>query len=277
MEKRTTIVMLFLLSLALVVGGALSHIASASGHFTDYGQPVPNAGSITDLVLGPDGRIYGVTCDTRLFTFDPLSKTFADKGAPPGYCPLALTWGAYGLLYGGGWRSVLWSYDPRTGAFTTRGHVPGGRRIIGLTTGRDGRIYVGTEPEAAPEAKGRLFAFDPNTDTFTVLGGIADEDSVGYGLVTGPDGKIYGGTFRGGHLFVYDPDRGTLTDKGQPTPRILGVNALTVDSDGKMYGGVDADRTSYSHSLIPATQYPPPNPETSSQDQQKTRFEVPYC
>ncbi len=240
-KKHVTIVLLSLLGLALAVGGVLSPPASASGHFTDYGQPVPNGRGITDLVLGPDGRIYGVTCGTRLFTFDPLTETFADKGSPPGYCPLALTWGVDGLLYGGGWRSVLWSYDPRTGAFATRGHVPGGRRIIGLATGRDGRIYVGTEPEANREAKGRLFAFDPRTDTFTDLGGIADAHSVGYGLITGPDGRIYGGTFREGRFFIYDPRRDLLIDKGPPMPGIAGVDTLTVGSDGKIYGGINGN------------------------------------
>lgn len=40
-----------------------------------------------------------------------------------------------------------------------------------------------------------------------VLGGIADEDTVGYDLVTGPDGKIYERTFGSGHFFVHDPGK----------------------------------------------------------------------
>ncbi len=225
----------------LVRAGSPSSTAAPSGSFTDYGQPVSGARSVTALTLAPNGLIYGVTCNTHLFVFNPGNQTFTDKGVTPGSCPLALTWGPDGLLYGGGWQSVLWSYDPQTGTFSTRGHVPGGRRIIGLATGRDGRIYVGTEPEADPEAKGRLFAFTPNTNTFTDLGGIAAEVSVGYGLITGPDGKIYGGTFRGGHFFVYDPDNGTLTDKGQPMPGISSVSTLTVGNDGKIYGGINGN------------------------------------
>lgn len=69
---------------------------------------------------------------------------------------------------------------------------------------------------AAPGAGGRGIGgcrglrrgiVDKGTADRIALGGIADEDPVGYGLVTGPDGKSYEGTFRGGHFFVYDPGK----------------------------------------------------------------------
>jgi len=224
-----------------------SNAVATSGSFTDFGQPVPSGGSVTELALGTDGKVYGVTCSTHLFVFNPLDNSIADKGVTPGDCPLALTWGVDGKLYGGGWESTLWSYDLGTSSFASRGQVPGGRRIIGLATGQDGLIYIGTEPEADPNLKGQLFSFDPTTNTFTEIGGVADEVSVGYGLIAGPDGRIFGGTFSSGHFFIYDPSSGILTDKGQPIASQSSVSSLAIGSDGKIYGGVQSSGHLFSY------------------------------
>jgi hypothetical protein len=231
----------FLLLAACVAAWAVSFsVAAAPGDLTDHGEPHTACGSVTALVYATDGKLFGVTFDNHLFVFNPLDSSFSDKGATPGDNPLALTWGPDGKLYGGGWGSTLWSYNLGTDSFAARGQVPGGRRIIALTTGLDGLIYVGTEPEDEPDLKGRLFSFNPTTDAFGDTGGVADEGSVGYALVTAPDGKIYGGTYRHGHFFVYDPSTGVLTDKGQPIAGQSAVGALAIGGDGKIYGGVQS-------------------------------------
>lgn len=238
-KNLVSLVIVALIAVLSVFGRtSVSNAVATLGGFTDFGQPIPSGGSVTALALGTNGKVYGVTSSTHLFVFNPLDNSIADKGMTPGHLPLALTWGVDGKLYGGGWESTLWSYNLGTNSFASRGQVPGGRRIIGLATGHHGLIYIGTEAEADQNLKGHLFSFDPTTNTFSDIGGIGDQISVGYGLITGPDGKIYGGTYQNGHFFMYDPSSGILTDKGQPIASQRAVGSLAVGGDGKIYGGV---------------------------------------
>jgi hypothetical protein len=242
-ETKLHISIRLLAIVVVIIGLAAPSLATVtSAQFIDYGQPVPNGGSITAFVLDTGGKVYGATIH-NLFVFDPVNESFTDKGNPPADGIIALTWSTDGKLYGGGWGSTLWTYDPVTDSFSSKGQVPGGRRIIGLTTGLDGLIYVGTEPEADRDLLGRLFSFNPTTNGFADIGGVADENSVGYGLITGPDGKIYGGTYSHGHFFIYDPSNGTFTDRGQPVGSARSIGTLVVGGDGKIYGGTSQDYT----------------------------------
>jgi hypothetical protein len=232
------------LSMALVAGlMAVSsrHLptAAATTNFIDFGPVLSPRSCVTHLLLAPDGKIYGADYGTwQLFVFDPADKSIVSKGTPPEQMgALALTWGPDGLIYGGGWRSTLWTFDPNTDSFSNKGQVPGGRRILALTTGHDGMIYIGTEPgEHGPATLGRLFSFDPASQIFSDLGTVEGERSVGNGLITGPDGRVYGGTGPHGHLFAYDPSDGSITDKGQPIPSSY-VRTLVLADDGRIYGG----------------------------------------
>lgn len=225
---------------------------AAAGTLTDFGQPVPKNTSVTALLLGTDGLIYGVTANTHLFVFDPQTKSITDKGLVPGNCPLALTWGADGRLYGGGKQNTLWSYDLGTGGFQSW-QVPGGRRVMALATGQDGLLYAGTEPELDPAVYGRLYAFDPLSGAFADLGGIDAEFSMGNGLTIGPDGRVYGGTYPRAHFFVYDPATGVLTDEGQPLACENAVLALALGSDGLIYGGVQSSGHLFAYDPAPGT------------------------
>lgn len=244
MKKRVTVGSLITALFAVLVWTFSSSAGVLTGEFTDYGQPTSSGGLIGAMTLGKDGLIYGVTCDAELFTFDPTNVSFSDKGKTPGDCPLALTWGKDGDLYGGGYESTLWSYDPSTALFSSRGQIPGERTIIGLATGEDGTIYVGTQPGTISSQIGRLYSFDPADDSLHEIGGILGASSVGYGLMAGSDGRIYGGTVANGHLFVFDPQTDILTDKGQVL-ETSGVYRLTEVEDGKIYGSADARLFAY--------------------------------
>lgn len=222
-----------------------SNAAIQSGDFTDYGKPNIDAWAVLALAASPDGLVYGVT-DRRLFVFDPLTQAILDKGATPSVATLALAWGSDGKLYGGGWRGAIWSYDVGTGGFETRGQVPDGRRIIGLATGGDGRVYVGTEPGSNRTVLGRLYSLNTATGAIFDLGGFEESSSVGYGLLAGPDGKVYGGTLSG-HLFVYDPSTAQLLDKGLAVATEYGVEDLVVGSDGLIYGSTQPNGHLFSY------------------------------
>ena len=220
---------------------APSTTASATSQFTDFGQ-LFGEWSVSTLIVGANGKVYGGTHSAgHLFVFDPVDNSIVDKGTPSGQGIIDLTWGIDGKLYGGGQMGYLWAYDPATDSYSSQGQVPDSRRIIGLATGQDGTIYVGTE-HGALGSVGRLFAFDPTSRAFSDKGTAANEGSIGYGLLSGPDGKIYGGTYPSAHFFVYDPATDTITDKGIPIPGERGIVALVAANDGKIYGGTLPDQ-----------------------------------
>ena len=139
---------LCLITLLGIFGWLLpSQVSPQSGKFTDLGQ-VLNGSSVTEIIEGADGNIYGGTVsENHLFMFSLLDNSITDLGVPPDQTGiLALTWGIDGKLYGGGWGSTIWNYDPNTDTFSALAEVPEGRRIIGMTTGLTGTIYLGTEP-----------------------------------------------------------------------------------------------------------------------------------
>jgi len=143
---------------------------------------------------------------------------------------------------------------------------------MGLTTGADGRIYIGLRdhlhrytpggsvqdlgvpiPGAyisnlAPAPSGRiygiagmrLFSYEPASASFADHGLFGTYVSWRTGLTVADDGRVYGGydSDSEGRLFVYDPGTGLLVDKGQ----VLGqqsVNALAAGPDGRIYGGTN--------------------------------------
>lgn len=210
-------------------------------NFINFGRPFPNSFGITSLLLDENEKIVGATYDpSRLFIFDPVDKSFSEIASPPAN-PHTVIWGNDGTLYGGGSGGLLWSYDFETNTFTNLGSIPGGRRIIGLAIGRDGLIYIGTEKEDRHGEEGALFSFDPATGVFVNLGTLPGESSIGYALISGPEGEIYGGTYPHANLFSFDPVQKIFHNHGQPIANQRSINSLVVGSDGKIYGGVQDD------------------------------------
>lgn len=61
-------------------------------------------------------------------------------------------------------------------------------------------------------------------------------ETAAWGMVTGPDRKIYLGTQPNAHLFQYDPKNSRLLDLGRPSSTEQYIWALTVGSDKLIYG-----------------------------------------
>ncbi len=103
----------------------------------------------------------------------------------------------------------------------------------GITTGKDGRVYLGTSQ--APGAF--LFCFDPKENRVEQLGGIENETMV-YWLKTAPDGTIYGGTNPGNLLFSLDPKTRKITNLGALSPDQTHACFGAVGRDGLVYAAV---------------------------------------
>lgn len=249
-QKGVSFIISLLLTLLLLGFTPPQTIVSTSNGFVDYGQVLGEDG-VSALMISTDGKVYGGTHFVgHLFVYDPADNTIVDKGIPSGVGILALTWGTDGKLYGGGQRGYLWAYDPKNDTFSNEGRLPGDIRIIGLATGQNGLIYLGTETATVPFTPGRLFSFDPSTGIFSDKGAVANETSVGHGLMLGPDGIIYGGTGPSARLFTYDPGSNILTDKGQPTSSELFIGSLVAACDGKIYGGTSPNAHLFSYDPI---------------------------
>ena len=203
--------------------------------FTGYGAD--SFGPAKSLLLGHDGKIYGVSNiggDNHrgsLFRFglpDHLTTlySFTDSAADGRYPNGSLLQAKSGTFYGSTFEGYgsLFSFD-LTGQLTTitrfsgtdyyasrQGYSPGGP----LVQGPDGTLY-GTLSEGGTHFGGTLFKLAPD-GTLTKLHDFGETPEEGEGprgrLCVDLSGAIYGTTTRGanghGAIYEYDPD-GTLT------------------------------------------------------------------
>ena len=142
----------------------------------------------------------------------------------------------------------------------------------GLTTGKDGRIYIGACGECYGGLTVFILRYHPETDELEYLiecgpelgeppdSGRATQSKIHYCLLPGDDGKFYCAThasgppwgdpawnpwacwddpvklFPGSHLFIYDPETNQITDLGVG-PKKEGSRCLAFDEKRqKLYG-----------------------------------------
>ncbi|MDO5503682.1 MAG: hypothetical protein Q4G67_10955 [Actinomycetia bacterium] len=98
-----------------------------------------------------------------------------------------------------------------------------------MTTGTDGTVYVGTQG-------GEFFRWRPGSDTVDDLGRATPTSTNVYDLQTGPDGRIWGGTYPGGELFSYTPGDSATVNHGQVAPGRNYARSIAVD-DRYVYVG----------------------------------------
>ena len=165
--------------------------------------PMPNQQGVSRVTAGRDGKIYGLSISSSRFNF--------------------------------------FVYDPRLNRVNIIMELPAGPdgNPGALTTGADGRIFIGIDRE--------IYAYYPGT---LLDGGVkSDGQAPGKGsiwrMTTGRDGKIYIGTDRG-EFAVYNPNMPWEPGyKLGKNPRCLGqavrgewrIDSLTAGMDGKIYGG----------------------------------------
>ncbi len=109
---------------------------------------LPGVTTITDLLVAPDGFVYGIAGDSTLFVFDPHARqlvhqeSLADYGAPAGsQSPRMMTLGPDGSIYAL-FRQAIVRIEPGTFAHAKLADSP-----VGIGAGIalvDGRLYFGS-------------------------------------------------------------------------------------------------------------------------------------
>jgi hypothetical protein len=240
--------------------------AVPNGNFWPLSKAVPGEKSVTALVAGSDGLIYGATSDPaemdyrdqedfknagygggHLFYFKPDPKNLAitDMGIPfkgEGIVALAADLKrkvVYGVTSPGLVVFAMAEADKRVEKLGTLG---------GLEILRN--LYIGKAPAAlvlddsgclygsAPQ--GKLFKYNPASKSLTMLPVVLPTEGEGqsYDAVTAftktATGRIFGGTFLDGKLFEVFPKSGKIKALGI-TGRTGHVRGL-VEKDGVLYG-----------------------------------------
>jgi streptogramin lyase len=103
--------------------------------------------------------------------------------------------------------------------------LPGAAGAWGIAIASDGRLYVGTYPNA------HLYRFDPVTAVVTDLGQPIAAESFIYGLTADQNGNVYGGTYPNAHAFKYDASTSQVTDYGSLDPVQQYARSTVYDPD----------------------------------------------
>lgn len=102
------------------------------------------------------------------------------------------------------------------------GPAPGSERLY------QSYIYIGGTLD--------LVSIDPETGEHQVFEAPVKGESGAWGLVAGPDGRIYLGTLPHAHLLRLDPATGEFVDLGRPSESEQYIWQLAVGADGRLYG-----------------------------------------
>lgn len=231
------------------IGGSDAHFFTYDpiiNKITDKGAPIKGGLVIYDLVTGIDGRIYGGTSAydmSHFFIYEPKTERFIDKGEIiEGESRIySLACGNDGKIYGGTFPNAhLFIYDPAIDKVFDKGQVVKRENtIFRLIPGKDKKIYGGTIEKSDDLKKGgHLIIYDPEIDKIIDRGQVIRSENRVYGLTTGLDGRIYGGTLPHAHFFAYDPSSGNLKDYGSLSPEEegkQGIVGMTTGSDGRIF------------------------------------------
>jgi hypothetical protein len=101
-----------------------------------------------------------------------------------------------------------------------------------MIAGADGKIYIGTLPNA------HLLQFDPGEGIITDLGRPVPAEAYIWDLCLGSDGRIYGGTYPSAKLIRYDPATHQITDLGRMDPVEQYAHSVAASGDGFVYAGI---------------------------------------
>jgi hypothetical protein len=114
---------------------------------------------------------------------------------------------------------------------------------LGTFVGRGGAMSVLVGP--GPNGTERLYvcytyissldlvAYEPDTGKYRVW---RHPEGGAWAMETGPDGRLYLGTYFQGHVLRLDPKTGQLDDLGQAVPGETYIWQLSLGPDGKLYG-----------------------------------------
>ena len=224
------------------------------GTTVDLRPPLPSGTKgIFSVAAAADGKIYFGTGDReldgawqncRLFSYDPTTGEFADRGAV-GYGPgrlSALLAGQDGRVYGGtsdapgqaGEAAQFMSFNPATGTILSSRLFGTELGVNAMALGADGRMYFGTGPAGA------LYSSAANGTDFR-------QESSGWPYpgnpvlsLTSAGDSVFGCAGEKGKMFRFTPGEG-FTGFGPLTAGNTGVRAAAADDLGRVFFGTAGD------------------------------------
>jgi hypothetical protein len=101
-----------------------------------------------------------------------------------------------------------------------------------MIVGPDGRVYVGTLPNA------HILRLDPEAFAFTDLGRPSETEQYIWQFALGTDRKLYGCTYPSCKLVRFDPATGKMDDLGRVDPKQQYARSVAADDAGFIYVGV---------------------------------------
>lgn len=212
--------------------GTIYRFNPASGVYTklfDMTSTTGNNSLEQPMMQASDGLLYGIFKNGNiLFSFDPQTSIFqirANFSSIGSSSYSGLIENSNGKLYGttayhaGNYYGIIFSFDPSVNQLTiehvfdgNNGAWPGGT----LVENSNG-LYYGITRQGGQYNFGVLYAFDPNTNAFTVAKEFNDTNGTGgfTTLMSASDNMIYGlgggGAYNQGIIYRLDPATNSYT------------------------------------------------------------------
>ncbi len=114
--------------------------------------------------------------------------------------------------------------------------VPEISQTPAMTTGDDGRVYIGTPG-------GRLWRWERGSTSLEDLGRVTPGASAIWDLETAPDGRIWGGTSPDGAVFAFDPASDTVVARERVSASHTYIRSVAVDDTHVYVGASPTDPT----------------------------------
>lgn len=211
---------------------------SAASHTTQHHRRL--TATITALVVAAAALVVAAPASTAADELieigTPINNVAIDKvayGTAPNGRPVMYT-----TLLGSSGTTHLHVVDLRNRETIKRVVIPDGFGSRDLAVAPDGSVYIATF------AQGRLYRYDPATDTLTDLGRPASGVTYLFGLSIHPDGRVFFGAYPTGHLYSYDPATEQLRDYGQLSPDSQYLRSVVVWGDD-VYAGLGTQKAHF--------------------------------
>jgi WD40 repeat protein len=210
--RRVQLVLLFVVTMLVVAPGT----SMAAGSVRDLGPML-----FTKTILGgafgpgPNGEQWAYTVNTgEVATFQVLDAITGERIDSFDLPAAGGSWGQAvapdGTVYVGTWPNAhLYRYRPGASKVEDLGQPPGFEgepfAIWRVVTDGQGRVYGGTS--GSTPGDGRVFRYDPDTDTFKDLGVAFPGDGTVRSIAFS-HGRVYAGTGEHLHVVEIDPETG---------------------------------------------------------------------